>query len=214
MSIKKRITITLPDKPYDSATSEGNTVDGWYNGPRYMTVSVVTATGQYYAVEQMGETLEETDPALQQHDGHTFLRIDAAADPLLASLLWPAGFSNPDIPDYEEEVAPADGDLPAVVYSHSYSNNVLSSLYAGLPTWNGSEWVLPPRYTRAHEDPSAIIDSIERTAAELTAAREVNDFEDEEDALIDAYIAFAESARTRLSGVSAWKITTPRHPSY
>lgn len=208
MTIKKRITITLPDKPYEATASGSNTVEGWYIGPRYLCVSV-TSTGNFYAVELASDSLEETDPANQEDDNRTFLRIDAVEQPLLASLVYPACFSNAEIPDYEEEVAPADGDLPAVKFVHGYSTNVISSLYAGLPTWDGSNWVMPERVSREFQDPTTLIDAIEERAAALESMKEVNDFSDEELATINAYIAFAAKARIRFAGQPAWKITTP-----
>jgi hypothetical protein len=214
MSIKKRITITLSDKPYETATSEGKTVEAWYNGPRYLCVSVISGTGQFFAVEATGDSLEDTDPADQVDANRTFLRVDAVADPMIAGLMMPSCVTNPVPDSYEEEIAAADGDLPAVVYVHDYSNNVLASEYEGHPAWNGSSWSMPPRTERPFVDPTEIFNAAEAEAAALVASKDINDYTDDELAQIDAFVAIATSLRTRCAGSAAWKITYPAAPIF
>lgn len=207
--MSKQFTITIPNEPFVTDTSEGKTVTCEYYGPKYVLISI-DSNNVVQTHEGFFDSADEYKPDQYKDHRFTYHLIDAHAHPLHISLITNK-YSNENIDNYEETLP--DG----TVYNYDYADDtgILDQIYnrwckytydPSTDTFSDLEFFeMPPREEWAKSIQSNI---------DLANAVDRSKQTDEINTAIDEFISFFQNIDTTYSGVKHWKIPFPVAPQW
>lgn len=204
--ITKNFTVTIPNEPYTTDTSEGKTVECTYKGPRYVVIS--TRNGVVNSAEGYFDRVEDYDPTQFTDDQDVYHLIDADLHPLEISFLTQL-YTNENIDNYEETLPTGE------VYDYDYPDNtgILDTVFN---RWSG--WTYNPETDTfsdlEFETPISkdFWDNAVQMKIDMINNLDMSTFDDQLVADLNEYKAFFENIGTTYAGVSYWKIPFPNAP--
>jgi hypothetical protein len=207
--ITKTFTVTIPNEPFTTNTSEGKTVECTYRGPRFVVIS--TRDGVVQTHEGYFEKAEEYDATQFVDDQDEYHLIDADAHPLEISFLTQE-YTNENIDNYEETLPTGE------VYDYDYPDDsgILDSVF-----YRWSDWTYDPatdtfsdlefhgplitdeEFANSVQMKLDLVDSIDMSAFDADLVQALQD-----------YKQFFVDVDTTYPGVAKWKIPFPNMPEY
>lgn len=203
--MEKTFTITMPNEPFKSDTSDGKTATLTYFGSRYIVISV--NGGVVQAVEGRFDNVDQINLSEFVNEDDKFYIIDAVDHTLIASFLTHS-YTNEEVAAYEETL-PDD-----TVYDYPYpAGGLLDNVYdrsipltynAATGTFSDLQFLSPL--------PKAQWDASVSSAIARWSAVDTSNLSEESAAKVQAILDFFNNIETNYPGVDYWKIPFPKEP--
>ena len=213
MTIRKTVTITIPNEPFTTDVSEGKTCDITYTGCRYLVISIDPSNNRVQSQEGMFDAVAEYERQVWEDDRFEYHLIDAEKHPVMAAFLSMA-YENENIPNYEQTFQDLDGNDHTWTYDYADDTGILDNIFErwgdytydpDTDTFSDFVFVDPP-ISEADFDASVQrtidrIDSIDRSIQT-----------DAINAELDTFREHFVNLRTNFPGIAGYKLPWPNEP--
>jgi hypothetical protein len=211
--MRKNFVVVLPDEPYKTTTNLNKTVECTYIGPRYLSLCVITQTGDIKYVGRKGETVDELEIStlVDDQEGTSFHVLDAELNPFEAAYLTNL-YEHGDVPDF---TAMHPGDLGSWTYHYDDGTGVIGQCFYGqdIKYINGS--YTKPRYREHASTREAFLKSCIDVADVIENSLKSNDYTAEDRKTLEDYVVWSRSVPVKYANIDHWKIPFPKElPRY
>ena len=207
-NIVVNFTYICPDQPYADTTDNNTEVSATYNGPDEWWVLIDNETntwnGATYSISSGGDVIAAPD-------GTSKVKISSNDNPLLVSLIDPAGFTmNTTKTNITETITLADASTGSHEYSYpldpqEYIDGAFVIFDRDLETWSWSNIENQLTWEDVTVTRNAMLDSSDYRIAD-----------DMPDSVKQPWIDYRQALRdlpTQWQGVDPWKVQFPEEPT-
>lgn len=197
-------TITIPNEPWITDTSEGKTIACSYIGPRYVLISI-DSNNVVQTHEGYFSSADDYDPNNYADDKYTYHLVDANNPAHTAHIAFITNlYTNENHPNFEETLP--DGSI----YNYDYADEegVMDQIFqrfSGFTYDPVTETFSDLQFVEMNITREDWLKSVQ-TNIDLANAVDRSIQTDEMNTAIDEFIAYFTNIETTFAGVSYWKI--------
>ena len=212
-------TVKLPDEPYSSATTNNESFDCEYTGPRYVMMQIDKDDFQVREGGRGDKADDRSiDPSFFDRDEYNYVVVDstASATHAMYCAYVTHEYTHADIADYEENLTDADGNEWTWTHQYEGTTGMLAHLHWSDSLLNdigGDGWSGPTLRTHVNTRQSvldgckaqhetidaALLDTVNQTMTDADRTTLVNH---------SAWLKLVV-ADVRYDGINHWKIPFP-----
>jgi hypothetical protein len=212
-------TVKLPDEPYSSATTNNESFDCAYTGPRYVMMQIDKDDFQVREGGRADKADDRSiDPSFFDRDDYNYVVVDSttSATHAMYCAYVTHEYTHADIADYEENLTDADGNEWTWTHQYEGTTGMLAHLHWSDSLLNdigGDGWSGPTLRTHVNTRQSvldgckaqhetidaALLDTVNQTMTDADRTTLVNH---------SAWLKLVV-ADVRYDGINHWKIPFP-----
>jgi hypothetical protein len=212
-------TVKLPDEPYSSATTNNESFDCEYTGPRYVMMQIDKDDFQVREGGRADKADDRSiDPSFFDRDDYNYVVVDSttSATHAMYCAYVTHEYTHADIADYEENLTDADGNEWTWTHQYEGTTGMLAHLHWSDSLLNdigGDGWSGPTLRTHVNTRQSvldgckaqhetidaALLDTVNQTMTDADRTTLVNH---------SAWLKLVV-ADVRYDGINHWKIPFP-----
>ena len=212
-------TVKLPDEPYSSATTNNESFDCAYTGPRYVMMQIDKDDFQVREGGRADKADDRSiDPSFFDRDDYNYVVVDSttSATHAMYCAYVTHEYTHADIADYEENLEDADGNEWTWTHQYEGTSGMLAHLHWSDSLLNdigGDGWSGPTLRTHVNTRQSvldgckaqhetidaALLDTVNQTMTDADRTTLVNH---------SAWLKLVV-ADVRYDGINHWKIPFP-----